>query len=111
MTVEKIYSFLGLAKKAGKIFSGDDTCERLIKSQKACLTIVAQDASPNTIKKFTDRCNTREVPFKIFGEKELLGRFTGKEIRAVLVITDIGFAKRVIEMIEEYNISGGDING
>jgi ribosomal protein L7Ae-like RNA K-turn-binding protein len=111
MADEKIYSFLGLAKKAGKVFTGDDTCERLIKTQKACVTVIAQDASPNTVKKFTDKCKSRDVPLKIFGTKELLGRFTGKEIRAVLVITDNGFAKRIIEMIEEYNISGGDING
>lgn len=111
MTAERIYSFLGLAKKAGKLFSGDDTCERLIKSKKACLTIVAQDSSDNTIKKFTDKCNSYNVPIEKFGDKELLGRYTGKEIRAVLIITDKGFANRITEMIREYNISGGDING
>jgi len=111
MTSERIYSFLGLAKKAGKLFSGDDTCERLIKSKKARLTIIAVDSSPNTSKKFTDKSYAVGIPLKVFGTKELLGRYTGKEIRAVLVITDEGFAKRIIEMIEEYSISGGDLNG
>lgn len=111
MTSERIYSFLGLAKKAGKLFSGEDTCEKLVKSQKARLTIIANDSSPNTSKKFTDKCNAYGVPLKIFGTKELLGRYTGKEIRAVLVITDVGFAKRITEMVDEFSISGGDLNG
>jgi Ribosomal protein HS6-type (S12/L30/L7a) len=111
MTSERIYSFLGLAKKAGRLFSGEDTCEKLVKSKKARLTIIADDSSSNTSKKFIDKCNAYEVPLIKFGTKELLGRYTGKEIRAVLVITDEGFARRIIEMVDEYSISGGDLNG
>ena len=101
----KIYSFLGLAKKAGKLLSGDETCERAIKSEKVYLAIVSEDASDNTKKKFVDICGYRDVEIRIFGEKELIGRYTGKEIRSVVVILEQGFAKRLIEMID-----GNDTN-
>ena len=48
IVMDKVYSLLGLAKKAGQLLSGDDTCERTIKSGKAVLVIVAGDASENT---------------------------------------------------------------
>lgn len=97
--INKIYNFLGLAKKANKVLSGDQTCEKLIKSEKAKLVIVSIDASDNTKKKFTDLCNYRSVNKIFFGEKELLGKYTGKDIRSVLVITDMGFAKKILEMV------------
>jgi ribosomal protein L7Ae-like RNA K-turn-binding protein len=98
--IDRIYSFLGLAAKAGKLLSGDETCERAIKAGKAQLVLVSGDASGNTLKKFTDMCNFRGIQLKLFGEKEKIGRYIGKDIRSVVVITEIGFAKRLIEMID-----------
>lgn len=103
----KVYSFLGLATKAGKVVSGDETCERAIKSGKVFLAIVAQDASENTIKKFSDMCSYRRVEFRQFGEKESLGRYTGKEIRAVICVLEQGFAKRLIELVDSHECENG----
>jgi len=97
---DKIYSFLGLATKAGKIVTGDETCEIAIKKSSASLVIVAEDASDNTKKKFTDACNFRNIEIRIFGRKDLLGKFTGKNIRSVVAILDKGFSKRLMEMID-----------
>jgi ribosomal protein L7Ae-like RNA K-turn-binding protein len=96
---DKIYSFIGLATKAGKLVSGEDGCERAIKGGKANLVIVAEDASDNTKKAFNDACKYRNVAIKFFGTKEFLGRYTGKKIRAVVAIIDNGFAKHLIEML------------
>lgn len=105
----KIYTFLGLATKAGKVASGDETCERAVKSKKAYLIIVAENASDNTKKKFSDMCNYRSIPLKIFGEKELLGRYTGKEIRSVIAILESGFATRLTELMDgSKNELGGE---
>ncbi len=96
---ERIYSFLGLATKAGKLISGEETCERMLKSGKICLVIVAEDASDNTKRKFKNMCDYRKVDIEYFGSKEMLGRFTGKKIRSVIAITDRGFAGHLKEMI------------
>lgn len=104
---DKIYSFIGLATKAGKLVSGEDGCERSIKAGKAELVIVAEDASDNTKKAFNDACKYRNVEIRMFGSKEFLGRYTGKKIRAVIVIIDKGFAKQLIKMLDGNNQEDG----
>jgi ribosomal protein L7Ae-like RNA K-turn-binding protein len=99
---DRIYSFMGLAMKAGKLVSGEESCEKAIRSKKAYMVIVTEDASGNTVKKFQDACIYREVPFIRFGKKHLLGRLLGKEIRSTAVITDSGFAQKLTELITSY---------
>lgn len=109
---ERIYSFLGLATKAGKLVSGDETCEKMLKSAKAKLVILAEDASDNTKKAFADMCKYRDIPIRFFGVKELLGRYTGKENRAVIAVLDNGFAERLMEMMDKsINDCGGEQHG
>ncbi|HOM01218.1 MAG TPA: ribosomal L7Ae/L30e/S12e/Gadd45 family protein [Acetivibrio sp.] len=109
---ERIYSFLGLARKANKLVSGYESCERLLKAGKVSLIIVAEDASLSTKEKFINACNYRSVDIKIFGKKELLGKFIGKDIRSVIAILDKGFANRTIQMIDEAKIGcGGEAIG
>lgn len=98
-----IYSFIGLATKAGRLFSGEDTCERKLRSGKVELLILAVDASANTKDKFTGICASKGVNLRIFGVKELLGRRIGKDVRSVLAITDKQFAGRTIEMIDSFD--------
>ena len=52
---------LGLAQRAGKLVSGDETCEITIKSNKCCLVIVSLDASEKTKKKFKDMCSNLHI--------------------------------------------------
>ena len=47
---------IGLATKAGKVASGEFSVEKMVKSNKAYLVIVADDASDNTKKMFTNMC-------------------------------------------------------
>ena len=105
--VDRIYSFLGLATKAGKEISGEETCERALKSGKVYLVIVSADASDNTKKKFRDMCSYRSVPIRFFGTKDMLGKFSGKSTRTVVAVTDKGFAGRLQEMIDSYGIEHG----
>ena len=45
---EKVLSFLGLATRAGKIVSGDDSTLLDLKKGKVNLILIAEDASNNT---------------------------------------------------------------
>lgn len=96
----KVYSMIGLAKRASKIGSGDETCTKTITAGKALLILVAEDSSENTVKKFKDMSVHRNVPFYIFGNQEMLGKFCGKYKRAVVVVTDRNFADRIIELLK-----------
>ena len=50
MSQNKALSMIGLATKAGKVASGEFCTEKEVKSGRACLVIVADDASDNTKK-------------------------------------------------------------
>ena len=95
MNNKKALSLISLATKAGKVVSGEFATEKEVKTGYAELVIVAQDASDNTKKKFQNMCEFYEVPLIFYGDKETLGRTIGKEFRAMLAITDLGFANGV----------------
>lgn len=99
--VDKIYSMLGLAMKAGKVVSGEFATDKNIKSQRAWLVIIPEDASNNTKKMFSNMCDFYKVPLHFFGTKETLGHAVGKSMRSSLAIIDEGFAKSLVKQLEQ----------
>ena len=99
MNQNKLFSYVGLATKANKVASGEFSTEKAVKDYRACLVIVAEDASDNTKKKFQDMCNFYEVPIYIQGSKTELGHAMGKEFRASLAVLDQGFAKAMMKQL------------
>jgi ribosomal protein L7Ae-like RNA K-turn-binding protein len=98
--MNKVLSYLGLAQRAGKIVSGEFSTEKAIKSHKAFLVIVAEDASDNTKKSFSDAAAFYNIPLVIYGTKDELGGATGKRFRASLAVMDEGFAKAIKDNLE-----------
>ena len=114
MSESKIYSFIGLARKAGAVQTGEELVVKAIRRKKACLVIIANDASMNTRGKIEHALKGTGIPMFLFGDKEKLGHALGKPFFSAIAITDNGFSERVKEMIEEtmnYNKSlhGGDL--
>ena len=101
MKQNKVLSLLSLAEKAGKVKSGEFMTERTVKSRNAFLVFVAEDASENTRKKFTDMCTYYQVPIYLFSNKAELGHAIGKELRASLAVADEGFAKAMKKQLNE----------
>lgn len=100
MKTDKVLSLLGLSARAGKIASGEFAAETAVKSGKAALVIVAEDASANTKKLFHDKCSFYEVPVFDYGTKETLGHAIGKELRASVAVLDAGLANAIISHLE-----------
>ena len=75
--MEKLHSLLGLAMRAGKL-----------------------DASNNTKKLFKDKSSFRKVNYIELSTKDGLGMSIGKDSRAVIGIKDIGFANKIVELID-----------
>ena len=90
---------IGMASKAGKTVSGELSAEKAVKTGRAFLLLVSEEASDNTKKKFADMCSYYEVPMEIFGTKEELGRWTGKTYRASICILDEGFANALMKKL------------
>ncbi len=98
---DKIKNLLGFAMKSGKLVSGEDSCRIEIKKNGVFLIIVAEDASDNTKKLFTDKTTYRKIPLRFFESKEGLGHIIGKMSRAVIGIKDKGFAEKIIGYLDE----------
>jgi len=97
---DSVLGLIGLATKAGKTITGSEGCELAIRNAKASLVILATDTSENTRKPIIRLCGYHDMPMREFASKEELGRYTGKLIRAIVVITDPGFAKKILELID-----------
>lgn len=86
--MNKIYSMLGIARKARKVLIGYDvTCAGIEKNNKM-LVMIAVDASEKTKKNIQYFCDKFNCKYIEYGEKELLGQCLGKKMVSVLAIDD-----------------------
>ncbi|MDE6846572.1 MAG: ribosomal L7Ae/L30e/S12e/Gadd45 family protein [Lachnospiraceae bacterium] len=92
---DRVLSMLGLAARSRNVVSGGFATEEAVKSGKAYLVIIAEDASDNTRKKYSNMCGFYEVPYEYYSVKEILGHAIGKEERSCLAVTDKGFADSI----------------
>lgn len=94
---DKVLAMLGLAAKAGKIISGEFSVEKSVKAGRSYLVLVAEDASANTKKMFTNMCTYYKVPILFYQTKEVIGHAIGKQQRASVSIQDSGFAAAILK--------------
>ncbi|MDF2593999.1 MAG: ribosomal protein L7Ae/L30e/S12e/Gadd45 [Clostridia bacterium] len=99
MMENRIYQMIALCQKARKLVAGEFAAKQSVLQKIALLVIVAEDASDNTKKLFKDKCSYRNIPCVEWGTKEQLGKILGKEMRAVISITDGNFAAKINEML------------
>jgi ribosomal protein L7Ae-like RNA K-turn-binding protein len=99
---KKVMQMLSISSKAGKVASGEFQCEEVIRKGSACVVLVSADASDNTCKKFSNKCEFYGVPFyKLSCDKEVLGRTIGKEKRSCVAVTDEGLAGALLKNLKE----------
>ena len=98
--VDAALAMLGLATRAGRTVSGTENCGNAVRYDKAHLVLAATDASPKTVAPLRRLCGHHVVPVIDVADRERLGKFTGKDSRAVVAVTDKGFADRIQELLE-----------
>lgn len=101
MGQNKIFSLLGIAMRGRNLVSGEYQTLEAVKKGSAMLVIVAEDASDNTKKLFSDKCSFYKVPIFRYGTKENLGRAVGKDMRSSVGICNEGLAEAIIKLMEE----------
>ena len=99
--MNKICTYLGFAKKSGNLFMGSETCIINMKKGKVKLLIVAEDCAENSKKKLVKSAESYNVPYRIFGETDVLSHAAGSPGRTSFAITDDNFAKVLIENIDK----------
>ncbi len=100
MKQNKILSLLGIAMRGRNLVSGELQTLEAVRKGSAMLVIIAEDASDNTRKLFSDKCSYYEVPVYFFGTKEMLGRAIGKDVRSSLGVCEAGLAEKIIELLK-----------
>ena len=101
MRQNKVLSLLGIAMKGHNLVSGEFQTLEAIKKGSAMLVIIAEDASDNTKKLFTNKSTFYNVPMVCFGTKEGLGYAIGKEQRSSVGVCDAGLANAIIKQLKE----------
>ncbi|MBW5444531.1 50S ribosomal protein L7ae [Cohnella sp. CFH 77786] len=97
MTTNKALSRLGLAMRAGKLVSGEETVLKAVRAGEAKLVVLAKDASDNTGKKLADKCGSYNVPLVVGFTRFELGGAVGKPERVMFAVTDQGFADMIAD--------------
>ncbi len=94
---DKIFGYVGLAKRAGKLSDGTDAVVASIRSNKAKLVILTHNASAATAKKVTDKCSYYKVRLITYGQMETLGNAVGREFTACVSVNDKNFADAILK--------------
>ena len=102
----KTQSMLRLAKKAGKITLGYDIAIENIKNKLSSLILYTYDLSDRTLKKLNQetekyKIDIIKVDISMDEIYEILGKTSG-----VVSINDIGFAKKIRELLIENSLGG-----
>ena len=96
----KVMSLLGIAMKSKNLVSGEFQTLEAVRSKKARLVIISEDATDNTRKLFNDKCAFYQIPIVEYGLKEDLGRAIGKDLRSSLAVCDAGLATAIKKQLE-----------
>ncbi|AXF55100.1 YlxQ family RNA-binding protein [Salicibibacter kimchii] len=98
---QDFYRFLGLATRANRVVSGEETVINGIKKQRFHLVLISDDASTNTNKRLGDKCRHYHIPIRQAGTRQAMGEAIGKHERVVIGITDKGFSDKMIRMLDQ----------
>ena len=97
---DRLLSFLGICRRAGKLVIGNDPVREAIETDKAFLVMVASDISQNTLKKVNAAVASGSVPcYKVARTKDEISFSLGKT-SACLAVIDKGFADKFTQLIE-----------
>lgn len=96
----KLLSFLGLCRRAGKMTIGNDAVIEEINNGESCLVLLAVDASQRTAKEVALVAENNNVEIRTLScSKQQLSQALGK-LTAVISIHDAGFAKKLMQLAD-----------
>jgi ribosomal protein L7Ae-like RNA K-turn-binding protein len=95
MASDKVFSLLGLCRRAGRLAWGEEKSLKSIREKRAHLVLLAVDASGNTRKRIMDKCVFYSIAYVSFSTLSELGAVTGADARAVVSVLDKGFAAAI----------------
>ncbi|MCM1115323.1 MAG: ribosomal L7Ae/L30e/S12e/Gadd45 family protein [Clostridium sp.] len=100
---KKIFSMLGMARRAGKLAMGHDMAEKSIKTHKAKAVIFCSDVSERLINEFQKTIENAGADIPVLETDITMNEihFSIGYKAGVMTLDDSNFAKRVIELLKE----------
>ena len=99
--MREFYHCWGWRTKPEKWFPGKWLLKKAIRNRSVKLLLIAADASNSTIKNYQDIAAYYSTPVFILLTKNQLGMSIGKDHRAALAVTDMGFSKAILKILAE----------
>lgn len=91
---------LGLAKKAGRLETGEEPVGAACRAREARLLLLADDAAPNTVRRAAHFAEAGAcVMLTVPAPKAILGAAVGRSSCAMVAVTDIGFADAIAKRL------------
>lgn len=104
--MEGALEFLGLARRAGATVHGTAATRDAIRSGRARLVVMAEDASKTQKEKVERLLRHRSVPSRVLGSRNELGRALGTGPLSAVAVTDPSIAKALEERLGGWDVSG-----
>jgi len=99
-TQDKAMGLLGLARKAGKLQTGEETVGSLLLQKRARLTVLASDAGTAVSRKMRTLADgTRQRVLEIPYDKLTLGAALGKQSVSVAAFADVSMALAFVKAL------------
>lgn len=99
-TQDKAIGLLGLARKAGKLQTGEETVGSLLLQKRARLTVLASDAGSAVARKVHSLAqDSRQRILKIPYDKLTLGAALGKQSVSVAAFADVSMALAFVKAL------------
>lgn len=96
----KVSSYLGFAKKAGKLQSGMNTVKFAMMKGKATLIIIAEDVSLNTEKKIMKEIRKYGTKYVKYGKSDELSHAVGTSGRNIFALCDKDFTEVILKELD-----------
>ena len=95
---QRLFGMISISKKAGALVTGESRTEEAVRSDKAYLIILTEDASDNTKKKFSDMSTYRSVPLIYLPDRITFGGLIGKKNAVSGAVLDKGLAENILKL-------------
>lgn len=96
----RFWGMLSLSMKAGALSVGESRATERIRAGEASLIILSEDASGNTVKKFSDMGAYRDIPLIRVSDRYRLGSAIGRKFAVVIAVHNEGFSKNLLGLFK-----------
>ena len=97
----KVYSYLGFARKAGNLAMGYNACESAMEKRSVKLLLLSETLAENSKKKFQRKAEEQNVPLRFTRDSEGMSAAVGRQGIEVFGILDPNLASAIRKQLDE----------